>query len=59
MFIELPDFQEVIYYLGIKYTFESAYRGRIYSVFDCNNEQVEPILEGKIINKYIVTLKSN
>lgn len=54
MFIDLPDFQHTIYYMGIPYIVESAFRGHLLAVLDQFEESIDPILEGKILQKYII-----
>ncbi|AGO48409.1 hypothetical protein Phi10:1_gp068 [Cellulophaga phage phi10:1] len=54
MFIEMPDFQKRIYYLGIPYIVESSYRGRFFNALTIDEEFICFELEGKILNKYFL-----
>lgn len=51
MILSLPKSQHDIHYLGIPYMVEQSHYG-FWGVFDVDDVNVEPILEGKILYKF-------
>lgn len=58
-FIEFADYQVKLYWLGLPYIVESAYRGRFYNVMNLDETTVDEAIEGKVLHKFFKMVNSD
>ena len=52
IFIDLADFEQEIYYMGLPYIVESSFNQRFFNVLTKDEENIDLELEGKILYKF-------